>query len=244
MTHPSSQCASSLQAKKSAPCIIFIDEIDAVGRQRSAGFGQGDGHEGFVCPDCIVAESAAGNDEREQTVNQLLTEMDGSFTGSVSSLVLAFSDDLWSTGWAIWAWAGPKSSVNLSRSSILSHQGFESNKGVVVIAATNRADILDQALVRPGRFDRQIQAYSRHRRHRDVKSLVFAQGGTFFTRGSGSLFRWILRTCKGAPRSSKSMPRSLDMELLIPGGTVCLCMTVYAHLRRTKTWHLVLTCLR
>eukprot|EP00913_Durusdinium_trenchii_P003936 g3645.t1 len=80
------------QAKKSAPCIIFIDEIDAVGRQRSAGFGQ-------------------GNDEREQTVNQLLTEMDG----------------------------------------------FESNKGVVVLAATNRADILDQALVRPGRFDRQIQ---------------------------------------------------------------------------------------
>jgi len=80
------------QAKKNAPCIIFIDEIDAVGRQRSAGFGQ-------------------GNDEREQTVNQLLTEMDG----------------------------------------------FEGNKGVVVIAATNRADILDQALVRPGRFDRQIQ---------------------------------------------------------------------------------------
>merc|ERR1719159_2328660 len=80
------------QAKKSAPCIIFIDEIDAVGRQRSAGFGQ-------------------GNDEREQTVNQLLTEMDG----------------------------------------------FEGNTGVVVVAATNRADILDKALVRPGRFDRQIQ---------------------------------------------------------------------------------------
>jgi cell division protease FtsH len=79
-------------AKKSAPCIIFIDEIDAVGRQRSAGFGQ-------------------GNDEREQTVNQLLTEMDG----------------------------------------------FEGNNGVVVLAATNRADILDAALVRPGRFDRQIQ---------------------------------------------------------------------------------------
>jgi len=79
-------------AKKSAPCIIFIDEIDAVGRQRSAGFGQ-------------------GNDEREQTVNQLLTEMDG----------------------------------------------FEANNGVVVLAATNRADILDQALVRPGRFDRRIQ---------------------------------------------------------------------------------------
>merc|ERR1719161_2536483 len=80
------------QAKKSAPCIIFIDEIDAVGRQRSAGFGQ-------------------GNDEREQTVNQLLTEMDG----------------------------------------------FEGNTGVVVVAATNRADILDKALVRPGRFDRQVQ---------------------------------------------------------------------------------------
>merc|ERR1719217_412791 len=80
------------QAKKSAPCIVFIDEIDAVGRQRSAGFGQ-------------------GNDEREQTVNQLLTEMDG----------------------------------------------FEGNTGVVVVAATNRADILDKALVRPGRFDRQVQ---------------------------------------------------------------------------------------
>eukprot|EP00931_Biecheleriopsis_adriatica_P033689 TRINITY_DN1953_c0_g1_i6.p1 TRINITY_DN1953_c0_g1~~TRINITY_DN1953_c0_g1_i6.p1 ORF type:complete len:1517 (-),score=429.01 TRINITY_DN1953_c0_g1_i6:383-4933(-) len=80
------------EAKKSAPCIIFIDEIDAVGRQRSAGFGQ-------------------GNDEREQTVNQLLTEMDG----------------------------------------------FEANNGVVVLAATNRADILDKALVRPGRFDRSIQ---------------------------------------------------------------------------------------
>mmetsp|Transcript_49420 Transcript_49420/g.91161 ORF Transcript_49420/g.91161 Transcript_49420/m.91161 type:complete len:813 (+) Transcript_49420:96-2534(+) len=80
------------EAKKAAPCIIFIDEIDAVGRQRSAGFGQ-------------------GNDEREQTVNQLLTEMDG----------------------------------------------FDVNNGVVVVAATNRADTLDRALIRPGRFDRQIQ---------------------------------------------------------------------------------------
>jgi cell division protease FtsH len=79
-------------AKKNAPCIIFIDEIDAVGRQRSAGYGQ-------------------GNDEREQTVNQLLTEMDG----------------------------------------------FEANNGVVVLAATNRADVLDNALTRPGRFDRKIQ---------------------------------------------------------------------------------------
>ena len=80
-----------LQAKKSAPCIIFIDEIDAVGRHRGVGIG-------------------GGNDEREQTLNQLLVEMDG----------------------------------------------FEANNGVVVIAATNRADVLDNALLRPGRFDRQI----------------------------------------------------------------------------------------
>ncbi len=79
------------QAKKHAPCIIFIDEIDAVGRQRGAGLG-------------------GGNDEREQTLNQLLVEMDG----------------------------------------------FEGNEGIIVIAATNRADVLDSALLRPGRFDRQI----------------------------------------------------------------------------------------
>ncbi|MFB6276606.1 MAG: ATP-dependent zinc metalloprotease FtsH3 [Halothece sp.] len=79
------------QAKSNAPCIIFIDEIDAVGRQRGAGLG-------------------GGNDEREQTLNQLLTEMDG----------------------------------------------FETNTGIIVIAATNRPDVLDQALMRPGRFDRQI----------------------------------------------------------------------------------------
>jgi cell division protease FtsH len=81
------------QAKKNAPCIIFIDEIDAIGRQR-AGSGQGMG----------------GNDEREQTLNQILTEMDG----------------------------------------------FEGNLGVIVIAATNRADVLDAALTRPGRFDRRV----------------------------------------------------------------------------------------
>ena len=79
------------QAKKSAPCIIFIDEIDAVGRHRGAGLG-------------------GGNDEREQTLNQLLVEMDG----------------------------------------------FESSEGVILIAATNRPDVLDPALLRPGRFDRQI----------------------------------------------------------------------------------------
>ena len=79
------------QGKKSAPCIIFIDEIDAVGRQRGAGLG-------------------GGHDEREQTLNQLLVEMDG----------------------------------------------FESNEGVILIAATNRPDVLDPALLRPGRFDRQV----------------------------------------------------------------------------------------
>ena len=79
------------QAKKNAPCIIFIDEIDAVGRQRGAGLG-------------------GGNDEREQTLNQLLVEMDG----------------------------------------------FESNQTVIVVAATNRPDVLDPALLRPGRFDRQV----------------------------------------------------------------------------------------
>ena len=79
------------QAKKNAPCIIFIDEIDAVGRQRGAGLG-------------------GGNDEREQTLNQLLTEMDG----------------------------------------------FEGNTGIIIIAATNRPDVLDAALLRPGRFDRQV----------------------------------------------------------------------------------------
>lgn len=80
-----------VQGKKNAPCIIFIDEIDAVGRQRGAGLG-------------------GGNDEREQTLNQLLVEMDG----------------------------------------------FESNEGVILISATNRPDVLDPALLRPGRFDRQI----------------------------------------------------------------------------------------
>jgi len=79
------------QGKKNAPCIVFIDELDAVGRQRGAGLG-------------------GGHDEREQTLNQLLVEMDG----------------------------------------------FEDNESVIIIAATNRPDILDPALLRPGRFDRQV----------------------------------------------------------------------------------------
>ncbi len=97
--HAVTQSASFLQthvlaqAKENAPCIVFVDEIDAVGRSRGTGVG-------------------GGNDEREQTLNQLLTEMDG----------------------------------------------FEGNVGVIVIAATNRADILDPALTRPGRFDRQVSS--------------------------------------------------------------------------------------
>lgn len=79
------------QAKKNAPCIVFLDEIDAVGRQRGAGY-------------------AGGNDEREQTINQILVEMDG----------------------------------------------FDGNPGIITIAATNRVDILDEALLRPGRFDRKV----------------------------------------------------------------------------------------
>jgi len=119
------------QAKKSAPCIIFIDEIDAVGRQRGAGLG-------------------GGNDEREQTLNQMLVEMDG----------------------------------------------FEGNEGIIVIAATNRPDVLDPALLRPGRFDRQVtvglpdirgreQILKVHMRKvplgDDVKASVIARGTPGFS---------------------------------------------------------------
>ncbi|MDF0599848.1 ATP-dependent zinc metalloprotease FtsH [Psychromarinibacter sp. C21-152] len=90
------------QAKKNAPCIVFIDEIDAVGRSRGVGYG-------------------GGNDEREQTLNQLLVEMDG----------------------------------------------FESNEGIIIVAATNRPDVLDPALLRPGRFDRQVQVPNPDVRGRD-----------------------------------------------------------------------------
>lgn len=119
------------QAKKHAPCIIFIDEIDAVGRQRGAGLG-------------------GGHDEREQTLNQLLVEMDG----------------------------------------------FEGNEGVIVIAATNRPDVLDPALLRPGRFDRQVvvplpdirgreQIIKVHMRKvplgKDVKPAIIARGTPGFS---------------------------------------------------------------
>ncbi|WP_025782403.1 ATP-dependent metallopeptidase FtsH/Yme1/Tma family protein, partial [Candidatus Synechococcus spongiarum] len=98
------------QAKEKAPCIVFIDEIDAVGRQRGAGIGQ-------------------SNDEREQTLNQLLTEMDG----------------------------------------------FEDNSGVILLAATNRPDVLDTALLRPGRFDRRVLVDLPDRRGREAILNVHAR---------------------------------------------------------------------
>ena len=102
------------QAKHNAPCLIFIDEIDAVGRQRGAGLG-------------------GGHDEREQTLNQLLTEMDG----------------------------------------------FGANEGIIIIAATNRPDVLDPALLRPGRFDRQVQVNLPDANGREEILAVHANGKTF-----------------------------------------------------------------
>ena len=102
------------QAKHNAPCLIFIDEIDAVGRQRGAGLG-------------------GGHDEREQTLNQLLTEMDG----------------------------------------------FGSNEGIIIIAATNRPDVLDPALLRPGRFDRQVTVNLPDVKGREEILKVHARGKTF-----------------------------------------------------------------
>ncbi|HSI95552.1 MAG: ATP-dependent zinc metalloprotease FtsH [Methylophilaceae bacterium] len=145
------------QAKKSAPCIIFIDEIDAVGRQRGAGLG-------------------GGNDEREQTLNQLLVEMDG----------------------------------------------FEGTVGVIVIAATNRPDVLDPALLRPGRFDRQVvvplpdirgreQILMVHMRKvpiaPDVKADIIARGTPGFS--GADLANLVNEAALFAARGNK---RLVDME--------------------------------
>src|SRR6478736_910653 len=148
------------QAKKHAPCIIFIDEIDAVGRQRGAGLG-------------------GGNDEREQTLNQLLVEMDG----------------------------------------------FEANAGVIVIAATNRADVLDKALLRPGRFDRQVivglpdirgreQILYVHMRKvpigNDVKADVLARGTPGFS--GADLANLVNEAALFAARRSKRVVEMQDFE--------------------------------
>ncbi|HSI28025.1 MAG: ATP-dependent zinc metalloprotease FtsH [Methylophilus sp.] len=144
-------------AKKNAPCIIFIDEIDAVGRHRGAGTG-------------------GGNDEREQTLNQMLVEMDG----------------------------------------------FEANSGVIVIAATNRADVLDKALLRPGRFDRQVmvglpdikgreQILNVHMRKvpidPDVKADILARGTPGFS--GADLANLVNEAALFAARRNK---RTVDMQ--------------------------------
>ncbi len=145
------------QAKKHSPCILFIDEIDAVGRQRGAGLG-------------------GGNDEREQTLNQLLVEMDG----------------------------------------------FEANQGVIIIAATNRPDVLDPALLRPGRFDRQVvvplpdirgreQILMVHMRKvpisQDVKADIIARGTPGFS--GADLANLVNEAALFAARSNK---RVVDMD--------------------------------
>jgi len=147
-------------AKKHSPCIIFIDEIDAVGRHRGAGMG-------------------GGNDEREQTLNQLLVEMDG----------------------------------------------FEANSGVIVIAATNRADVLDKALLRPGRFDRQVmvglpdirgreQILNVHMRKvpisSDVKADIIARGTPGFS--GADLANLVNEAALFAARRNKRLVEMQDFE--------------------------------
>lgn len=148
------------QAKKSAPCIIFIDEIDAVGRQRGAGLG-------------------GGHDEREQTLNQMLVEMDG----------------------------------------------FEGNEGIIVIAATNRPDVLDPALLRPGRFDRQVvvglpdvrgreQILRVHMRRvplsPDVEAMVIARGTPGFS--GADLANLVNEAALFAARSNRRVVSMVEFE--------------------------------
>jgi cell division protease FtsH len=176
------------QAKKNAPCIIFIDEIDAVGRQRGAGLG-------------------GGNDEREQTLNQLLVEMDG----------------------------------------------FEANSGVIVIAATNRPDVLDPALLRPGRFDRQVvvplpdirgreQILLVHMRKvpiaPDVRADVLARGTPGFS--GADLANLVNEAALFAARANKRLVDMEDFERAkdkIIMGTERKSIVMPEHERRNTAYH-------
>jgi len=176
------------QAKKHAPCIIFIDEIDAVGRHRGAGLG-------------------GGHDEREQTLNQLLVEMDG----------------------------------------------FEGKEGVIVIAATNRPDVLDPALLRPGRFDRQVvvglpdirgreQILKVHMRKvplgDDVKASVIARGTPGFS--GADLANLVNEASLFAARSSKRTVEMNEFELAkdkIMMGTERRSMVMSENEKRNTAYH-------
>ena len=176
------------QAKKQAPCIVFIDEIDAVGRQRGAGLG-------------------GGNDEREQTLNQLLVEMDG----------------------------------------------FEATTGVIVIAATNRPDVLDPALLRPGRFDRQVvvplpdirgreQILLVHMRKvplaPDVKADIIARGTPGFS--GADLAHLVNEAALFAARQSKRLVDMEDFERAkdkIMMGAERRSMVMSEEERRTTAYH-------
>jgi len=176
------------QGKKHAPCIIFIDEIDAVGRHRGAGLG-------------------GGHDEREQTLNQLLVEMDG----------------------------------------------FESNEGVIIIAATNRPDVLDPAILRPGRFDRRIVVSRPDVRGReailaihtrrsplgnDVDLEVIARGTPGFV--GADLENLVNEAALLAARQDKELVSMVDFEMAkdkVLMGTERRSMVIGADEKRTTAWH-------